>query len=427
MQSTIAGPPPGRRVRGVQYFWWTAAAAAVLMLGIWLVQTPPTNRSGDYWMYAGGMLSRGSEGIYLYKFHSATGKTEPAGLASGWLWQSNRDAIASSPGRILAQFRTEWPNLKKMVLGEQNPGFLALHPNGRYLYATDISTVGSITAFQADAVTGKLTMLNTKSSAGSQPAYATVDNTGKNLLVANFGGTFAVLPIDATGRLHDAVSVLTPKGLGADRSRQSRPHCVTMAPDNRFVIVADYGLDEILVYRFDADKGTLTPNDPPFVKLPAGTEPRHFAFHPNGAFAYAIGESGSSITAMRWDAQRGALTVLQTLSTLPKGFEGQNAGSEVLVHPNGRFLYGSNRGHDSIAVFAIDPSTGALTPIQYASTRGKTPTNFLIGPDGAYLFAENVIGNNVVQFRIDQKTGELAPAASLDIPAPTCLRFLPAR
>jgi 6-phosphogluconolactonase len=378
-------------------------------------------------MYAGGLSSWRSKGIYLYKFHSATGKTEAAGVAAGWLWQSNIDALAGSPGRIFAQLRAEWPNVKKMLLGAQNPGYFALHPNGRYLYAADRSAAGTISAYRADAVTGKLTMLNTKPSAGSEPAYATIDSTGRNLLVANFGGTVAVLPIDATGRLHDAASVVTPKGVGPDEARQPHPHCVTMSPDNRFALVAEYGLDEILAYRFDADKGTLTPNDPPFVKLPAGTEPRHLAFHPNGNFAYVIGESGSSVTAMHWNAQRGALTVLETLSTVPSGFQGKNAGAEVLVHPNGRFLYGSNRGDNSIAAYAIDPEKGTLTPFQYASTRGKTPTNFLIDPTGNYLFAENVVSGNVVQFRIDQQSGELAPMASFDVSFPVCLRFLPAR
>jgi 6-phosphogluconolactonase len=382
---------------------------------------------GDYWMYVGTWTGSGyGKGIYLFRFHSAVGKVEARGIAAGRLWQSNSDALASSLPRIFAQFWTEWPSLKRMILGVHDPSYLTFHPNGRYLYTADSNydKVGNVSAFQLNQATGKLTMLTTKSSAGVQPSYITVDQTGKNLLVANFGGTVAVLPIDATGHLLDATCVVQVKGWGPDQARQSHAHSITVSPDNQFAIVADMGLDEVLVYQFDANKGTLRPNDPPFIKLPSGTTPRHFCFHPNGIFGYVIGESGSGITAMRWDGRRGAFTLIETISSLPKDFHGASIGAEVQVHPNGRFLYGSNRGHDSIAVFTIDQAKGTLAPVQYAPAQGKRPSNFQIDPSGNYLFAANRDSSNLVQFRIDQQTGRLDPAFSFGVPNPAGMKFL---
>jgi 6-phosphogluconolactonase len=385
---------------------------------------------GDYWMYVGTWTSSGEgKGIYLFKFHSATGKVEAKGTAAGRLWQSNRDALASSLPRIFGQFRAEWPSVKKMILGVHDPSYLSFHPNGRYLYTADSNydRVGNVSAFLVDPETGKLTMLTTRSSAGVQPCFITVDITGKDLLVANFGGTVAVLPIDATGRLLDATSVVQLQGWGPDQARQPHAHSITVSPDNRFAIVTDMGRDEVLVYKFDANRGTLTANDPPFIKLSPGTTPRHFCFHPNGIFGYVIGESGSRITAMRWDGQRGAFTLMETISSLPEDFHGASIGAEVLVHPNGRFLYASNRGHDSIAVFTIDPAKGALAPVQYASAHGKRPSNFQIDPTGRYLFAANLNSSNLVQFRIDPQTGRLNPTSSFGVPTPAGMKFVQAR
>jgi 6-phosphogluconolactonase len=388
------------------------------MPGLYRVRLdPPPTANVDYWTYIGSRWSPRVEGISLYRFHSAAGDTEAAGLAAGKLWQS------ISPMRILAQVRAEWPDLRKIVSGPRNPAMIVIHPNGRSLYTADSAETGTVSAFQIDPISGKLTMLNVKSSAGPLPAYVTIDNTGNYLLAANFGGTVAILPLDAAGRLLDAICVVHPQAPGAPQ-RPSHPHSVTMSPDNRFAIVADLGLDEILVYRFDPGQGMLTPNDPPWVRLPAGTGPRHFIFHPNGRFGYAIGETGSNVTALRFDAARGALEVVQALSTVPPDFHGTNAASELLVHPSGRFLYASNRGSDSIAVYSIDPAKGTLTPVQHASTRGRRPVDFRIDPTGAYLFAENADSDSVVQFRIDPKTGELAPASWFSVPSPVCLRFL---
>jgi 6-phosphogluconolactonase len=385
---------------------------------------------GDYWMYVGTWTSWGqAKGIYVFKFHSTTGKLEAMGITAGRLWESNRDALASSPPRVFAQFWAEWPNLKRMILGVHDPNYLTCHLNGHYLYTSDSNydKTGDVSAFQVDPTTGKLTLLTAKSSAGVTPCFVTVDKTGKNLLVANLGGTVAVFPIDATGHLLDATSVVQSEGRGPEQARHSHPHSITVSPDNRFAIVTDLGRDEVLVYRFDANKGTLTPNDPPFIKLPSGANPRHFCFHPNGIFGYVNGEAGSRITALRWDGQRGAFTPMQTVSSLPTDFHGASTGAEILVHPNGRFLYASNRGHDSIAVFTIDPAQGTLTPVEYAPAHGKRPEMFLIDPTGNYLFVANLYSSSLVQFRIDQQTGRLNHISSLGIPDPAGMGFVPVR
>jgi 6-phosphogluconolactonase len=213
-----------------------------------------------------------------------------------------------------------------------------------------------------------------------------------------------------------------------DRARQEGPHAhsINLSADNRFAIAADLGLDELLVYRFDADRGTLQANDPPFAKVNPGAGPRHFVFHPSGRFAYVISEIQCTITAFAFDAAHGTLRQLQTLSTLPQGFAGQNDDAEVRVHPSGKFVYGSNRGHDSIALFAVDPERGTLRLVENISTQGKTPRNFNLDPTGTYLFAANQDTDNVVIFRVDPDTGHLTPTGQvLSVPSPVCVRFVP--
>jgi 6-phosphogluconolactonase len=396
-------------------------------LALLLVACGSKSTKQDYWMYAGTYTTHGGKGIYLYKFHAATGKLDAAGLAAGWLWQSNIDALASSPSRIWAQIRAEWPNVKLMVKGVQDPAFHILHPNGRYLYTANSRDLGTVSAFQVDPANGKLTILNTEPSSGGLPVFVAVDNSGKNLLVANYSGTVAVLPIDSTGHLHHATSVIRQQGEGPGQALEPHAHSIVLSPDNRFAISTDTGLDEIFVYKFDADKGSLTLNEPPFVKTPPGTGPRQFVFHPNGNLAYAIGESGSCVISMRWDAQRGVLALIRTISTLPLDFHGESAGADVLIHPGGRFLYASNRGHDSIAVFTVDPIEGTLTTVEYASSYGERPSNLRIDPTGNYLFAANVFSSSIEQFRIDQQTGRLTPIRSFGIPFPMVMSFTPVR
>jgi 6-phosphogluconolactonase len=247
------------------------------------------------------------------------------------------------------------------------------------------------------------------------------------VLVANYGvGSVASFPILADGRLGKATAFLRHTGQSVNPERQKEPHAhsIYVSPDNRFVVSADLGTDQVYVYRFDATKGTLVPNTPPSVAVPAGSGPRHFAFHPSGKSAYVIEEMGSSITAFSYDAAGGVLHPLETISTLPMDFKGRSTCAEIEMHPSGKFLYGSNRGHDSIAIFTIDPARGTLRPAEYVSTQGKTPRGFGIDPTGTYLIAGNQDTNTLVVFHIDAQTGRLTPTGQvLDIQAPVCVMF----
>lgn len=235
---------------------------------------------------------------------------------------------------------------------------------------------GAVSAFAIDAKTGALTLLNQQPSGGPAPCYLEVDRQGKHVLVANYtGGSVCVLPIQADGKLGEASAFVQHRGSSVNPQRQEGPHahCICLDPANRFALSADLGLDKILCYRFDSAKGTLSPNDPPSAAVVAGSGPRHLAFHPNGENVFVINEINSTITAFHYDGDLGILKPLQTLSTLPQGFTGDNSGAEVQVHPSGKFLYGSNRGHNSIAVFAIDAKTAALTPIGHQTSHIKIP------------------------------------------------------
>jgi 6-phosphogluconolactonase len=271
--------------------------------------------------------------------------------------------------------------------------------------------------------------LNDEFSGGANPAFVVVDGTGKYVLVSNYyGGKVGALPVQEDGRLGEATAFVHRAGSSVNKVRQEgpHPHSVYVSPDNRFVIACDLGLDKILVYRFDATKGTLTPNDPPYASVNPGAGPRHLAFSPNGKFAFVVNELQSSISAFSYDAQRGVLYPLQTISTLPSDFKGENTGAEIEVSPSGKFLYASNRGDDSIAVFAIDATRGALTPIEHVSTQGKTPRNFAIDLTGAYMFVGNQDSDNIVVFHIDSKSGQLKPTGQvLKVVSPTCITFLP--
>ena len=348
-------------------------------------------------VYVGTYTGRGSKGIYAFEFNLQTGE-------------------ASQP---------------RLVAETPNPSFLAIHPSLRFLYAVNEiwggNKEGTVSAFviQPD---GGLQFLNQQPSKGVGPCHLTVDKTGKFVLVANYGsGSVAVLPILPDGRLGEATCAIQHEGKSVNPQRQEGPHAhsVNLDPANKFAIVADLGIDKLLVYQFDAAKGTLKPNDPPFVATAPGAGPRHVAFHPNGKFVYAINELNSTVTAYRYDAVKGTLTEIQTVSTLPQGFTGTNTTAEVQVHPSGRFLYGSNRGHDSIAIFAID-GEGKLTFVGHQPTQGKTPRNFGIDSTGTYLLAANQDSDNLVVFRIDPQTGKLEPTGlTLEIPTPVCVKFLP--
>ena len=315
-----------------------------------------------------------------------------------------------------------------------NPSFLAVHPNQRFLYAVgetgewEGKPGGAVHALEINQDTGKLTLLNTVSSRGAAPCHLDVDDSGRSLVVANYtGGSVAAFPITDNGRLDEASAFVQHEGSSVDPKRQGGPHAhsVSISPDQRFVMAADLGLDKVLVYRFDPNKGSLEANDPPFAAVAPGSGPRHFAFHPSGQFAYVINEMTSTVKAFSYETGRGVLSEVRTISTLPEEFDGINHTAEVQVHPSGKFVYGSNRGHDSIAVFAVDSETGALTPVTRVSTQGDTPRNFGIDPTGSFLLAANQGTNNIVVFRIDQNTGRLtATGQELQLGAPVCVKFM---
>jgi 6-phosphogluconolactonase len=375
----------------------------------------------------------------LVACHALAAASEPGGNAAGTLRvYIGTYTRGASKGIYLAQLDTATGKLDTPVLAAEakNPSFLAIHPNRRFLYA--VGELGNFEGKPAGAVgafafeeSGKLRPLNQQSSGGAGPCHLVVDPSGRNVLVANYsGGSVACLPIRDDGSLGPATSFIQHEGSSVDPRRQKGPHAHSINLDaaGRFAFVPDLGLDKVLIYRLDAAAGKLAPNAPPFARLDPGAGPRHFAFHPNGRYAYVINEMASTVTAFSYDAARGALKPLQTVSTLPGGFEGNNTTAEVVVHPSGRFLYGSNRGHDSIAVFSIDPATGKLAPLGHTSTRGRTPRNFNLDPTGTWLLAANQSTDNVAVFRVDARTGKLRPTGqSVTVGAPVCIEMLRAK
>ncbi len=325
----------------------------------------------------------------------------------------------------------------KLVAETVNPSFVAIHPNQKFLYAVNEignfegEKTGAVSSFAIDAKTGALTFLNQHASGGGAPCHLVVDSKGKNVLVANYtGGSVASLPIAKDGKLGKATTVLQHKGSSVNERRQAGPHAHSINLDavNRYAVVADLGLDKVLVYRFKEAKGTLVANKPDGTKVEPGSGPRHFAFHPRGKFAYVINELLLTVTAFAYDADKGKLESIQTITTLPeetgdrKGF----STAEVQVHPSGKFLYGSNRGHNSIVVYTINQDTGKLRYVENESTQGKAPRNFAIDPTGTFLLAENQGSDTIVLFRINQDTGELtATGEVIEAPTPVCVKFTP--
>lgn len=340
-----------------------------------------------------------SEGIYVFRFDSTSGRLEALGLAAA----------------------------------TENPTFLNLSPDGRFLYAAnelyhlDDQASGAVSAFSVDRASGKLTFLNQVAARGTGTCYVRTDQTGRFLLLANYGsGSVAVAPVKRDGTLGPVVSFVQQSGSGPS-PRQAGPHAhsFNVTPDNRYAVAADLGADKLFVYRFDAATGSLAPADPPSLALKAGAGPRHLSFHPNGRFAYVLNEIGSTVTVLAYDPARGAFRELQTLSTLPAGFQGSSTAAEVLVHPSGRFLYASNRGHNSIAVFAID-ERGMLKLLAHVPSQGRTPRGYSLDAEGRWLIAANQDTHNIAVFRIDAGTGIPAPTGqSLEVRSPECVKFLP--
>ena len=344
----------------------------------------------------------------------------------------------NSQGIYVSRLNPESGALSAPELAAQtaSPSFLAARPQGDFLYAVNEvdhfqgKSSGSVSAFAINHQTGKLTLLNQAPSGGGGPAHLAVDRGGNNVLVANYGGgSIEVLPIDRDGRLKAPTAFVQHTGSSVNPDRQKEPHAhyINVDPAGRFAYVADLGLDKILIYRFDPAKGTLAPNDPAFASVKPGAGPRHLAMDAQGRFVYLINELDCTITAFTRDAQQGGLKELQTVSTLPQGQAVVPAFStaEVMVHPSGKFLYGSNRGHDSIVVFAIDERSGRLTYVQHQPTLGSIPRGFGIDPSGAFLLAGNQKSDSVVVFRIDRQTGRLtATGNTIKVGSPVSIEFV---
>jgi 6-phosphogluconolactonase len=354
-----------------------------------------------------------SKGIYVSRFHPATGELSD-------------------------------PELAAEVV---NPSFLAISPNHRFLYAVseDPLSLGPpldhssyVSAFAIDSASGKLRLLNTAPASGTSTCYISTDQTGRYVFLANFGsGSVSVIRVRQDGSLGELTSFIQNVGHSVDRSIQTEPHphWIGPSPDNRFVIVSDLGMDQVQIFRFDAETGKLSPPGPPFVKVYPGGGPRHFTFDRGGKFGYQLSEMSGMIDVFSWDASQGTLTLLQRAHTVPHDFFGGNHSAEIEIHPNGKFLYESNRrtysetqrAPDTIGVFAIDPEKGTLTPVEQSLTGGVMPRNFTIDPSGKYLLAANQLSNNVVVYAIDPATGRLSNTGKeIKVDTPVCLKFVPA-
>lgn len=352
---------------------------------------------------------------------------------------------AKSKGIYLFRMRTsDDPNIPQyvtmtplgLVAETPNPSFLEIDAKRGVLFCVNEidefngKKSGAVSAFTIDRPTGKLTLLNQQSSGGAGPCHLALDRDASHLVVANYaGGSVAVLPIAPDGRLGEATDVRQHNGKSVHPTRQQGPHAhgVTFSPDNRFVFVCDLGLDKVMIYKFDAPTGKLTPHEPAFVALKPGAGPRHLAFRPDGKFAYVINELSSTVTAFAYDAPAGALKELQTVSTLPPYFDGANTAAEIAVHPSGKYLFASNRGHHSVVLFNIDPADGTLAYVEDQSTYGTTPRHFGMDAAGKHIAVANQDAGNLLILRVDPENARLKPAGNVtETPSPACAQFLPA-
>ncbi len=383
-----------RRLRTLGALLLVALAASLLR-----IETAAGAAAGKNLVYIGTYTDHGSKGIYAYRFDSSTGQATSLGLAAE----------------------------------STQPSFLAVDPSEHFLYAVNEvdsykdQHTGAVSAYAIDSGTGKLSLLSEVSSRDAGPAHITLDQSGKFVLVSNYTlGSVAVFPVLKDGRLGEFSAFVQHKGSSVNVERQEGPHAhaVAMSPDNHFAVVADLGIDKLIVYPFDPAMGTL--RVAPYVtKTRAGSGPRHLVFHPSGRFLYVINELQSSVVTYSYDAAQGELHELRTISTLPEKFAGNNDAAEIAVHPSGKFLYASNRGHDSIAVFSVDPAKGTLAHVEFVLTKGRTPRSFAIDPTGSWLLVANQASDNVVVFRIDSKSGRLTPTGQgLSVPSPACVTFV---
>jgi 6-phosphogluconolactonase len=343
-------------------------------------------------MYVGTYTRGGSKGIYGYKFNPATGKLTEPGVAAEL----------------------------------QNPSFLYVTANGRFLYAVGEASTGMVTAYSVDRATGKLAKLNDKPSGGSGPCHLVGDKANRSLIIVHYGsGNVSVFKLNSDGSIGERTALVQDTGeTGSDKKRQDKAHAhsVNLSKSEKYAVVADLGLDEYIVYAFDAVKGTLTEHS--HAKIKSGSGPRHFNFHPTYKWAYGVNELSSTVTAFDWDESAGKLTEKQTISTLPADFKGESYCAEILVHPSGKYVYASNRGHDSLAMYSIG-SDGKLTSLGTVSTEGKTPRNFRIHPSGAWVIAANQDSGNLVVYKFDKGTGKLSPTGEqAKVPFPVCIKFI---
>ena len=356
-------------------------------------------RSGELLMYVGTYTSGKSEGIYLCRLNLSSGELK----------------------------------LVATTKGVKDPSYLALGPNGRYLYAVNEveefagKKSGAVSAFAVDRRTGELKFLNQQPSLGGSPCYVVVDRTGRFVLVANYsGGNVAVLPVRSDGSLGETTDMKQNLGSSINIERQKGPHahCVVLSPGNRFAYACDLGTDKIMIFRFDKKRGKLVPNEIPWAEAKPGAGPRHLIFDPTGKYAYVINELHVTVTAFAVDPNDGNLKEVQTVAALPGEPTSADSGADIHLSPDGRFLYSSNRGHDSIAAFKVDRRTGRLTLIAHESTSGKTPRNFAIDPTGAFLLVANQRSDKIVTFRRNKKSGRLsATDHTIEVPSPVCLKF----
>lgn len=359
------------------------------------------SKATNYFVYVGTYAKPDQDSIYGYYLNASTGELTRA--------------MATKAG--------------------ENPSFLTLDARQKHLYAVNEignfngTKSGSVSAFSVNGKTGSLTLLNQQSSEGGSPCYISLDKTGKIVLAANYmGGNIVALPIQGSGQLSQAVGNEQHQGSSINKSRQEAPHahCVITDPNNNYVFAVDLGLDQVLGYRLDAKTGQLSRAAQPAFQTVAGAGPRHLTFHPNGRLAFLICELNSTIMALAYNANQGTFTEIQTLPTLPTDFTGESFCADVHISPNGKFLYGSNRGHDSIAVFSIDAGTGQMAPVQHVSTQGKWPRNFAIDPSGSILLVANERSNDIFTYRIDPNSGQLTPTGfSAQVPKPVCLQVIP--
>jgi 6-phosphogluconolactonase len=377
---------------------------------------------------------------YFVYFGTYTGFTYvPEGVPTG---------VSRSKGIYVGRFQPATGKVSTPELAAEivNPAFLAVHPNQRFLYVAtedplslgpDFDHESYVSAFAIDPATGKLRLLNTLPTGGTSTCYLSIDKTGHYVLMANFGSSsVTVLRIKDDGSLGEQTAFMKHVGKGKDPSFQSKahPHSIDVSPDNRYAVVSDLGVDKVFVYRFDAATGTLSPDNPPFVDADPGSGPRHFAFDSAGRFGYSLQEMSGFVAVLAWDASTGTLTKVQDARTLAPDFVGSSDSAEIAIHPNGKFLYESNRrfrgpnlwGPDTIGVFAIDPEKGTLTEVEQVAPGGTMPRNFAIDPTGAYLFSANQVSGNVLLFRLDGNTGRLTPTSTdLKIDVPVCIVFVP--